>query len=171
MTDTFAPPTDTPPSTPVPHVPEQPGTPSTPVPVDNPKLPKPGVHTEKRQPILPPWLKDRSEFLTTARHTGARLGYASTYHGLRLPWYGIQLAAMSPRGACRFIASTSRWLWDREAAPLRDYAVRQEDVAEYMALARLRGVLRAEDDFVDLALAGRVFAVSRNRARDVRRVA
>ncbi len=46
---------------------------------------------------------------------------------------------MSPRGACRFIASTNRWLWDREAAPLRDYAVRQEDVGEYLTLARLRG--------------------------------
>ncbi|MFF2511689.1 cell division protein FtsK [Streptomyces sp. NPDC058086] len=139
MTDTFAPPTDTPPSTPVPDVPEQPGTPSTPVLVDNPKLPAPGVHTEKRRPIVPPWLKDRSEFLTSARHTGARLGYASTYHGLRLPWYGIQLSAMAPRGACRFVVSTNRWLWDREAAPLRDYAVRQEDVDEYLALARLRG--------------------------------
>ncbi|MDX3754007.1 cell division protein FtsK [Streptomyces sp. AK02-04a] len=139
MTDTFAPPTDTPPSTPVPHVPEQPGTPSTPVLVDNPKLPAPGVRTEKRKPIVPPWLKDRSEFLTAAGHTGARLGYASTYHGVRLPWYGIQLAAMSPRGACRFIASTNRWLWDREAAPLRDHAVRTEDVDEYLHLARLRG--------------------------------
>lgn len=139
MTDTFAPPTDTPPGTAVPDVPEQPGTPSTPVPVDNPKLPAPGVQTERRQPILPPWLKDRTEFAVTAKHTAARAGYASLYHGARLPWYGLQLAVMSPRGACRFIASTNRWLWDREAAPLRDYAVRTEDVEEYMRLARLRG--------------------------------
>lgn len=46
---------------------------------------------------------------------------------------------MAPRGTARFVADTNRWLWDREAAPLRDFAVRQEDVAEYMALARLRG--------------------------------
>ncbi|WP_234330673.1 cell division protein FtsK [Streptomyces sp. NRRL B-1322] len=49
-----------------------------------------------------------------------------------------RLALMSPRGACRFIASTNRWVWDREAAPLRDFAVRTEDVDEYMRLAKLR---------------------------------
>ncbi|MFF1743244.1 cell division protein FtsK [Streptomyces mirabilis] len=139
MTDTVAPPTDTPPSTRVPDVPEQPGTPSTPVPVDNPNLPAPGVTDEKRKPILPPWLKDRTEFATAARHSSARAGYASMYHGIRLPWYATQLAMMSPRGACRFVASTNRWLWDREAAPLRDHAVRTEDVDEYLHLARLRG--------------------------------
>ena len=117
-------------------VPDEPG---TPVPVDNPNLPAPGVTNEKRKPILPAWLKDRTEFATAAKHTAARAGYASMYHGLRAPWYATQLAMMSPRGACRFVASTNRWLWDREAAPLRDYAVRTEDVAEYLTLARLRG--------------------------------
>lgn len=113
--------------------------PAPPVPVDNPKLPEPGVTSERRRPILPAWLKDRADFVTTARHTGSRAGYATLYHGLRLPWYATQLTLMSPRGACRFTASTSRWLWDREAAPLRDYAVRQEDVTDYLTLARLRG--------------------------------
>ncbi|MGW4975432.1 cell division protein FtsK [Streptomyces mirabilis] len=139
MTDTIAPPAEAPTGTPVPAVPEQAGTPSTPVPVDNPKLPDPGVRTEKRKPIVPPWLKDRSEFLAISRHTAERAGYATMYHSVRSPWYATQLALMSPRGACRFIASTNRWLWDREAAPLRDYAVRTEDVEEYMRLARLRG--------------------------------
>jgi S-DNA-T family DNA segregation ATPase FtsK/SpoIIIE len=109
------------------------------VPVDNPKLPAPGVTDEKRRPILPAWLKDRTEFATTSKHAAGRLGYASLYHGLRLPWYGIQLAAMAPRGACRLIADTNRWVWDREAAPLRAHAVREEDAVEYMTLARLRG--------------------------------
>ncbi|MGW7722205.1 cell division protein FtsK [Streptomyces canus] len=120
-------------------VPEEPGTATTPVLVDNPNLPAPGVVDEKRKPILPAWLKDRTEFATAAKHTAARAGYASVYHGVRLPWYAAQLAMMSPRGGCRFVASTSRWVWDREAAPLRDYAVRTEDVAEYLTLARLRG--------------------------------
>lgn len=139
MTDTFVPATTTAPSTPVPAVPEQPGTPSASVPVDNPNLPSSGVTAEKRKPILPPWLRDRTEFTTVAKHTAGRLGYATAYHGARLPWYAVQLAAMSPRGACRFIAATNRWVWDREAAPLRDHAVRQEDAAEYLTLARLRG--------------------------------
>ncbi|MFF7973845.1 cell division protein FtsK [Streptomyces sp. NPDC007905] len=117
-------------------LPEQP---AAPVPVDNPKLPAPGVTDEKRKPILPAWLKDRTEFATAAQHTASRIGYASMYHGVRLPWYGLQLAFMSPRGACRFVKATSRWVWDREAAPLRDHAVRMEDAEEYMQLARLRG--------------------------------
>ncbi|MFD8453900.1 cell division protein FtsK [Streptomyces coelicoflavus] len=139
MTDLHAPAKVDEPSTPVPAVPGQPSTPPAPVPVDNPKLPAPGVTDEKRKPILPAWLKDRTEFAATAKHAAGRAGYASMYHGARLPWYGLQLAAMAPRGACRFVASTNRWLWDREAAPLRDYTVRTEDVEEYMRLARLRG--------------------------------
>ncbi|MFJ8192806.1 cell division protein FtsK [Streptomyces sp. NPDC096094] len=108
-------------------------------PVDNPKLPAPGVTAEKRRPILPAWLKDRRDFAATTKHTAGRLGYAALYHGVRLPWYGLQLAAMSPRGACRFVVESNRWVWDREAAPLRAHAVREEDATEYLTLARLRG--------------------------------
>ena len=109
------------------------------VPVDNPTLPAPGVIMEKRRPIIAPWLRSRRDFEATVSRAAGHAWYATTYHGLRAPWYAVQLTAMAPRGACRFAADTSRWLWDREAAPLRDYAVRQEDVAEYMTLARLRG--------------------------------
>ncbi|MFD5297204.1 cell division protein FtsK [Streptomyces mutabilis] len=136
MTDTLIGATTEAPSTPVPDVPEQAG---TPVPVDNPKLPAPGVTTEKRKPILPAWLKDRRDFAATTQHTASRLGYASLFHGVRLPWYALQLTAMFPRGACRFVVETNRWVWDREAAPLRAHAVREEDAAEYLTLARLRG--------------------------------
>ncbi|MGW0495016.1 cell division protein FtsK [Streptomyces sp. NPDC003007] len=139
MTDTFVPANAEATDTPVPPVPESAEAPSAPTPVDNPKLPAPGVVDEKRRPILPAWLKDRTEFATAARHTASRLGYAAAYHGLRAPLYAVQLAAMSPRGACRFVKETSRWVWDREAAPLRDHAVRTEDVGEYLHLARLRG--------------------------------
>lgn len=135
MTDTVAPPIVAPQNAPVPDAPEV----SAPVAVDNPKLPAPGVRNEKRQPILPAWLKSRTEFAVTAKHTAGRAGYASIYHGVRLPAYGVQLAMMSPRGAARLLASTNRWVWDREAAPLREYTVRTDDVEEYMRLARLRG--------------------------------
>ncbi|MEU5534476.1 cell division protein FtsK [Streptomyces sp. NPDC020362] len=112
--------------------------PATPVAVDNPALPDPKVRVEKRKPVLAGWLTNRRDFLATARHTGANLGYAALYHGVRVPVYAGRLALMSPRGACRFIAKTNRWVWDREAAPLREFAVRTEDVEEYMRLARLR---------------------------------
>ncbi|MER6460276.1 cell division protein FtsK [Streptomyces sp. NPDC001228] len=112
--------------------------PAAPVPVDNPKLPDPKVRIEKRKPVLAGWLTNRRDFAATTRHAGANVGYAALYHGVRVPVYAGRLALMSPRGACRFIASTNRWMWDREAAPLRDFAVRTEDVEEYMRLARLR---------------------------------
>ncbi|MFB6675586.1 cell division protein FtsK [Streptomyces sp. NPDC056390] len=108
------------------------------VPVDNPKLPAPGIVDEKRRPIFANWMTTRRGFLATAGRAGAHVGYAALYHGLRAPWYAGQLGAMAPRGACRFIASTNRWIWDREAAPLRDHAVRSNDVSEYMTLARQR---------------------------------
>ncbi|MFF0139689.1 FtsK/SpoIIIE domain-containing protein [Streptomyces sp. NPDC005227] len=109
-----------------------------PVPVDNPALPGPGITTERRRPIVAPWLTSRRGFTATVSRASGHAWYAATYHGVRAPWYALQLTKRAPRGACRFAADTNRWLWDREAAPLRDYAVRQEDVTEYMALARLR---------------------------------
>ncbi|MFJ4924059.1 cell division protein FtsK [Streptomyces sp. NPDC088736] len=112
--------------------------PGTPVPVDNPALPGPGVRTEKRRPIVAPWLRSRPDFRATVARAAGHAGYATAYHGMRLPWYGVQLGLMAPRGTARFVAATNRWIWDREAAPLRDYAVRQEDAEEYMRLARLR---------------------------------
>lgn len=112
--------------------------PAPPVPVDNPALPGPGVRTEKRRPLAASWMTNRRDFLATVKRAGGHAGYAALFHGLRLPWYATQLGIMAPRGACRFVTSTNRWVWDREAAPLRDYAVRQEDAEEYMRLARLR---------------------------------
>ncbi|WP_053914674.1 cell division protein FtsK [Streptomyces sp. TP-A0875] len=108
------------------------------MPVDNPALPDPKVTIDKRKPVLAGWLTNRRDFLATTRHTSANMGYAALYHGVRIPVYAGRLALMSPRGACRFIATTNRWVWDHEAAPLREFAVRTDDVEEYMRLARLR---------------------------------
>ncbi|MEU3073907.1 cell division protein FtsK [Streptomyces laurentii] len=123
---------------PVPDLDHDDETPAAPVAVDNPNLPDPKVTVEKRKPVLAGWLTNRRDLAATARHTGANIGYAALYHGVRIPVYAGRLAMMSPRGACRFVVSTNRWVWDREAAPLRDFAVRSEDVEEYMRLSRLR---------------------------------
>ncbi|MFC9340676.1 cell division protein FtsK [Streptomyces sp. NPDC057020] len=123
---------------PVPDIDHDDEMPTAPKMVDNPALPDPKVTIEKRKPVLAGWLTNRRDFLATARHTGANIGYAALFHGVRIPVYAGRLALMSPRGTCRFIASTNRWVWDREAAPLRDYAVRTEDVEEYMRLSKLR---------------------------------
>ncbi|MEU2598436.1 cell division protein FtsK [Streptomyces hirsutus] len=113
--------------------------PSVPMPVDNPTLPAPGVTSEKRRPIVAPWLRSRRDLVAAVERAAGHAWYATAYHGLRAPWYAAQLAFMAPRGTARLVASTNRWVWDREAAPLRDHAVRAEDVAEYLTLARLRG--------------------------------
>ncbi|MEU6282104.1 cell division protein FtsK [Streptomyces sp. NPDC047028] len=112
--------------------------PAVPVAVDNPALPGPKVRIEKRKPVLAGWLTNRRDFTATARHAAANAGYSALFHGVRLPVYAGRLTLMAPRGTCRFIAATNRWVWDREAAPLREFAVRTEDVEEYMRLARLR---------------------------------
>ncbi|MFE9003245.1 cell division protein FtsK [Streptomyces sp. NPDC007875] len=157
MTDTFAPAVPAAPGTPVEDVPA-PGTPSltktsTPpapvpereetgqrVPVDNPNLPDPEQGGEVRRPILPAWAKDRDEFTTTAGHTADRAWYTIRYHAVRTlsGVYAARLAARAPVGAARFIKGTGRWIWDREAAPLRGAAVRDENAAEYMTLSRQR---------------------------------
>ncbi|MER5418149.1 cell division protein FtsK [Streptomyces virginiae] len=130
--------TDTQQTTHLRAVPDEDVEPVIPKMVDNPNLPDPKVRSEKRKPVLAGWLTNRRDFTATARHAAANLGYATLFHGVRMPVYAGRLALMSPRGACRFIASTNRWVWDREAAPLRDFAVRTEDVDEYMRLAKLR---------------------------------
>ncbi|MEV5182888.1 cell division protein FtsK [Streptomyces werraensis] len=112
--------------------------PTEPVPVDNPTLPAPGVTSEKRRPVVAPWMRSRRDLAATLKRAASHAGYATAYHGLRAPWYATQLTLMAPRGAARLVAETNRWVWDREAAPLRDHAVRTEDTEEYMRLARLR---------------------------------
>jgi S-DNA-T family DNA segregation ATPase FtsK/SpoIIIE len=141
MTDTVAPPITDQPSPPATEAapPPDDAPPAAPVPVDNPQLPAPGVTVEKRRPIVAPWLRSRRDLIATVERAAGHAGYATAYHGLRSPWYGVQLTLMAPRGTARLVTSTNRWVWDREAAPLRDYAVRTEDVEEYMRLARLRG--------------------------------
>jgi len=138
MTDTLVPANAEAAGTPVQPVPETPDAPPAPVPVDNPKLPDPGVTSEKRRPIIAPWLRSRRDLIATVERSAGHAWYATAYHGLRSPWYALQLGLMAPRGTARLVADTNRWVWDREAAPLRDFAVRSEDVEEYMRLARLR---------------------------------
>jgi S-DNA-T family DNA segregation ATPase FtsK/SpoIIIE len=126
---------NTPPPAPV----DEPDERAAPRPVDNPNLPGTGVVIEKRRPILPGWLTSGKDFRATSQHTASRAWYASRYHGIRTPWYALQLTAMAPRGAARLVGKGKRWVWDNEAAPLRAAAVRDENHGEYMALAKLRG--------------------------------
>jgi DNA segregation ATPase FtsK/SpoIIIE, S-DNA-T family len=146
MTDTIAKPVNgTPlkdvPTTPIP-APQpvaEPDEQAAPKQVDNPKLPATGVFSEKRRPIVPAWLRSTSAFGNTAGPAVARGWYATRYHSIRAPYYALQLSCMAPRGAARLVGKGAKWVWDAEAAPLRAAAVRDENQAEYMTLAKLRG--------------------------------
>ncbi|MEU2873500.1 cell division protein FtsK [Streptomyces olivoreticuli] len=111
---------------------------SAPRPVDPPHLPSPGVTTYKRSPILPSWLTSKPGFVSTVQRASGNAFYASVFHGIRTPWYALQLGLNAPRGAARLVQETNRWMWDAEAAPLRIYEVEHENTGEYLKLTRQR---------------------------------
>ncbi|MEV7445276.1 cell division protein FtsK [Streptomyces sp. NPDC091204] len=107
-------------------------------PVDSPDLPSPGVTTYKRLPIIPSWLKSKPGFISTTQRAASNAFYATAFHGIRTPWYALQLGLLAPRGAARLVRDTNAWVWDAEAAPLRAYEVYRENTAEYLKLSRQR---------------------------------
>ncbi|MFD9486973.1 cell division protein FtsK [Streptomyces sp. NPDC059991] len=106
--------------------------------VDRPDLPSPGITQIKRRPVIPSWLASKPGFLSTVRRAAGNAGYATLFHGIRTPWYALQLGRNAPRGTARLVRDTNRWVWDAEAAPLRAYEVRMENTAEYLKLSRQR---------------------------------
>ncbi|MER7660689.1 cell division protein FtsK [Streptomyces sp. NPDC096193] len=132
--------------------------PAGPKPVDSPALPSPGGTTYKRRPIVPNWLTSKPGFVATVQRATGNALYATAYHGIRTPWYALQLGLLAPRGTARLVSETSRWVWDAEGAPLRAYEVRQENTAEYLKLSRQRdGRVRLR---VLLATVGIVFGAA-----------
>ncbi|MFE6807184.1 cell division protein FtsK [Streptomyces sp. NPDC057681] len=109
-----------------------------PRPVDSPALPAPGITTYKRKPILPSWLTSKPGFVSTTQRAASNAFYSTVFHGIRTPWYALQLGLHAPRGAARMVRNTNRWVWDAEAAPLRAYEVYKENTAEYLKLSRQR---------------------------------
>ncbi|MEU9776836.1 cell division protein FtsK [Streptomyces sp. NPDC047968] len=107
-------------------------------PVDSPGLPDPGITTYKRKPILPSWLLSKPGFVSTTQRAASNAFYATAFHGIRTPWYALQLGMNAPRGVARLVRDTNRWVWDAEAAPLRAYEVFHENTAEYLKLSRQR---------------------------------
>lgn len=107
-------------------------------PVDSPDLPSPGITNYKRLPILPSGLLSKPGFVSTTQRAAANAFYSTVFHGIRTPWYALQLGLNAPRGAARLIRDTNRWVWDAEGAPLRAYEVHKENTAEYLKLSRQR---------------------------------
>ncbi|BFV58724.1 FtsK/SpoIIIE domain-containing protein [Kitasatospora sp. CMC57] len=92
----------------------------------------------KRRPIIPAWAKSKLELAAAAKWAAGHAGHTLGYHAVRSPLYAAKLAARSPRGTSRLVGGTWRWVSDAESRPVRAAAVRREDVAEYLVLARRR---------------------------------
>ncbi|WP_125775350.1 cell division protein FtsK [Antribacter gilvus] len=69
--------------------------------------------------VIPAWLRSRDELVTTCGHYAARFGHTLAFHTVRLPLYGLRLAARSPIGAGRLVAVAWRWVADSDSVEVR----------------------------------------------------
>lgn len=91
-----------------------------------------------RRAIVPMWLRSRAEAVDTLAWAGGHYLHVTGYHAARSPLYAGRLAARSPRGLARTVASFVRWTFDLEGEPIRLAAVRREDPESYLKLSRQR---------------------------------
>ncbi|WP_197048522.1 hypothetical protein [Streptosporangium roseum] len=96
------------------------------------------VKAKDRRPIVPLWLRSRSEALSTLKWVGAHYAYVAGYQATRTPKYAAKLAARSPRGAARLIRGAVRWTFDLEGEPVRLAVVEKADPESYLKLSRQR---------------------------------
>ncbi|WP_445186774.1 FtsK/SpoIIIE domain-containing protein [Pseudonocardia sp. Cha107L01] len=115
-----------------------------PMPVDLPERPHTiditavASRVENRRPVLPPYLRNRVEFLAWCRWQAQYGAHTVRFHGAHSPLYLARLALWTPIGLYRAARSVTRWVFDAEAAPVRHDAVRRNATAEYMSLSRQR---------------------------------
>jgi S-DNA-T family DNA segregation ATPase FtsK/SpoIIIE len=103
-----------------------------------PRLTPATVRASQRQPIIPPWLRSRSELRAAAGWLAGHVAHTAAYHTTRSPKYAARLLVRAPRGAIRLLTGTLRWTLDAEGAPARQAALRREDVEQYLKLSRQR---------------------------------
>ncbi|MFI9269797.1 cell division protein FtsK [Kitasatospora sp. NPDC052896] len=112
------------------------------VPVDGPTPAGPGllerIRAEKRRPVLPVWLRSRTELRDAVNWLAGHYAHTTAFHAVRLPSYLGTLTARAPRGAARALREFRRWTRDLEGEPVRAYAVAREDAELYLKLSRLR---------------------------------
>ncbi|YCK32889.1 cell division protein FtsK [Actinomadura sp. ATCC 39365] len=91
-----------------------------------------------RQPIIPLWLRSRSEAVETIRWASLHYLHVACYQTLRAPLYAGRLTARAPRGFVRLVNGMARWTFDLEGEPARVAAVRKSDYEGYLKLSRQR---------------------------------
>lgn len=115
-----------------------------PLPVDLPTQRQPfdvetiTARTIDKRPIVPAWMRSRSEFRSLVRWLLAYGWHVTAYHSSRSPLYLARLLARSPFGLAKLVGLLARWVFDREQHAARVDAVRRSATAEYLALSRLR---------------------------------
>ncbi|SCF05486.1 cell division protein FtsK [Micromonospora tulbaghiae] len=102
-----------------------------------------GFRDAERVPIVPGWLRSRSEFAGNMAWAGGFGLHALAYHGLRAPKYTVKLAWRAPVGVGRTVRGYGRWLFDLEGEPVRQSVVRAaidkpEEARTYQGLSRQR---------------------------------
>lgn len=115
-----------------------------PVPVDPPRQRVPldatvlGARTVHRWPILPPWMRSRSEFRALAVWLSKYAAHSTAFHTTHSPLYLARLLARMPRGGWLVLVAVANWALDRKQAPIRADAVKRNAVAEYLSLSKQR---------------------------------
>ncbi|TDE33891.1 cell division protein FtsK [Nonomuraea mesophila] len=94
--------------------------------------------TRSRQPIVPLWLRSRSEAVETIKWVGLHYLHVAGYQVCRVPLYGGRLTARAPRGLLRLIGGSLKWTFDLEGEPVRLAAVQKADPEAYLKLSRQR---------------------------------
>lgn len=116
----------------------------TDTPTAPPEPPKP---RPRLRPILPLWLRDRSQLRSTSEWAVRHLAHLGALHAVRLPLYGGRLLVYSPRGAYRAFASGANWLFDGDGLTVQRHAImslagsvmgheRSGHVAQYRSLSK-----------------------------------
>ncbi|MCA2229958.1 cell division protein FtsK [Nonomuraea aurantiaca] len=91
-----------------------------------------------RQPIVPLWLRSRTEAVETVEWIGLHYLHVAGYQVCRVPLYGGRLTARAPRGFLRLVGGVIKWTFDLEGEPVRLAAVQKADPEAYLKLSRQR---------------------------------
>lgn len=91
-----------------------------------------------RRPIIPLWLRSRSEALETLRWASLHYAHVAGFQLSRTPLYTGRLAFRAPRGFARLVGGMVRWTFDLEGEPVRLTAVQKADPESYLKLSRQR---------------------------------
>jgi S-DNA-T family DNA segregation ATPase FtsK/SpoIIIE len=88
------------------------------------------------RPIIPAWIKDKSERNQVAYLVARRSVHSSAFHTVRSPIYALRAVLFSPRGLVRVIRAARAAWFDGSATPLRQLAIQKGDPETFLKLRR-----------------------------------